>query len=114
GRLLDRYRPRLYAIALRMLGHGAQAEDAVHDAFLIGLRKLGTLSDPLALQGWLDTIVRNVCRMSLRNAGMVSLDDGRRRIEPEAVLEDPEAQIKRLALKDWVWTSLATLPEALR
>lgn len=114
GRLLDRHRPRLLAIALRMLGYGPQAEDAVHDAFLIALRKLDTLSDPLALQGWLDAIVRNVCRMSLRNARTVSLDEDRRRIDPEAVLDDPGAEIDRLALRDWVWKSLATLPEALR
>jgi DNA-directed RNA polymerase specialized sigma24 family protein len=34
GILLERHRTPLYALALRMLGYGPQAEDAVQDVFL--------------------------------------------------------------------------------
>ncbi len=114
GLLLERYRPRLLAIALRMLGYGAQAEDAVHDTFLIALRKIDTLSDPQALQAWLEAIVRNVCRMSLREASPLSLDARPPGSDPVAPLEDPEELLDRASLKDWVWKALEGLPESLR
>jgi Sigma-70 region 2 len=40
GILLERHRAPLYAVALRMLGHGPHAEDAIQDAFLIALRSI--------------------------------------------------------------------------
>jgi RNA polymerase sigma factor (sigma-70 family) len=109
GRLLEIYRPRLLAIALRMLGYGSEAEDAVHDTFLIALRRMDTLADPAALRPWLDAILRNVCRGYLRDARTVSL--GPREV---AVLDDPEEQLDRLAMRDWVWKALHRLPESLR
>ena len=114
GLLLERYRPRLLAIALRMLGYGPQAEDAVHDTYLIALRKLGTLADPQAFQAWLDTIVRNVCRMYRRKPEPLSLDARPPGTDPVANLDHPEEAIDRLALKDWLWKALQELPESLR
>src|SRR5215204_4904793 len=37
GALLERHDPPLYALALRILGRGPEAQDAVQDAFLIAL-----------------------------------------------------------------------------
>ena len=62
GALLERHRSRLHAIAVSMLGHGPQAEDAVQDAFLIALRRIGELRDPAAARAWLVAILVNVCR----------------------------------------------------
>lgn len=53
GVLLERHRARLYAAALRVLGFRPEAEDAVHDRFLIALRHIGDLKDPQAIVGWL-------------------------------------------------------------
>jgi RNA polymerase sigma-70 factor (ECF subfamily) len=114
GMLLERYRPRLLAIALGMLGYGPQAEDAVHDAFLIALRKLDSLADPLALQAWLDAVVRNVCRMTLRESRPQSLDARAPGTDPVALLDDPDEALDRVGLKDWVWRALEKLPETLR
>jgi RNA polymerase sigma-70 factor (ECF subfamily) len=114
GLLLERYRPRLMAIAWRMLGYGPNAEDAVHDAYLAALRHLSTLDDPLALRAWLDTIIRNVCRMYLRAPRSVSLDARPPGSDPVAVLDDPEEALDRVGLKDWVWKALLKLPETLR
>lgn len=94
-----------------MVGYRPEAEDAVHDAFLIALRRIDTLADPQSLRAWLDAIVRNVCRMYLRGSRPVSLDGCG---NPTAVLDDPGARLDRIALKDWVWKALEKLPEALR
>ena len=61
GALFERHRARLYAIAVGMLGHGADAEDAVQDTIVIALRRIGELREPAAVGGWLTTIVVNTC-----------------------------------------------------
>lgn len=109
GLLFERYRPRLLAVAYRNLGYGAEAEDAVHDTFLIALRRIETLHDPDSLKPWLDAIVRNVCRGYRRDSRLQPLD-----VDPAAVLDDPEAYLDRLSLRDWVWKALQRLPETLR
>jgi RNA polymerase sigma-70 factor (ECF subfamily) len=114
GTLFAHYRPRLLAVALRQLGYGAQAEDAVHDAFLIALRRIDTLTDPSALRPWLEAIVRNVCRGYQRESRMKSLDAQPRGTDLASVLQDPEAHLDRLAMRDWVWKALHRLPESLR
>ncbi len=115
GLLLERYRAPLYNQALQILGYGARAEDAVHDAFIIALRRIDQLREPAAVGGWLRAIVRNVCLMQLRaTRDEISLDllpDSAERIEPEANAADA---VERLALHEWVWTALGALPETLR
>lgn len=114
GLIFERYRPRLLARAYRILGYGSDAEDAVHDAFLIAVRSIDTLADPAALGGWLDAIVKNVSLGYRRGARMQSLDALTRGKERAAVLEDPEAGLDRVAMKEWVWKALSRLPETLR
>src|SRR3712207_6387923 len=66
GVLLKRHRAPLCALALGLLGHGPDAQDAVQDAYLIALRKIGQLKEPEAAGAWLRAIVRNVCLSRLR------------------------------------------------
>jgi DNA-directed RNA polymerase specialized sigma24 family protein len=66
GILLERHRAPLYAAALRMLGHGPQAKDAIQDAFVIAPRSIDRLREPEAVGGWLHGILRNVCLWQLR------------------------------------------------
>lgn len=115
GLLLERHRASLHGVALRLLGNGPQAEDAVHDAFLVALRRIDQLREPAAVGGWLRAVVRNVCLMRLREGRMelpldqVALDSQPRFLEPSA-----EEAVESLALRDWVWTALGELPEVLR
>jgi|SRR5215212_5566051 len=67
GILLERHRTPLHALALQMLGHAPQAQDAVQDAFLIALRNIDRLRQPEAVGGWLRVILRNVCLERLRH-----------------------------------------------
>src|SRR5690606_21430894 len=74
-------RPHLRAVAYRMLGSAAEAEDAVQEAWL---RLSGAGSDGIAnLRGWLTTVVGRICLDMLRS----------RRIRKEEALDDhaPEA-----------------------
>lgn len=114
GFLLERHRAPLYGLALRHLGHGQQAEDAVHDTFLVALCKLDQLREPAAVGGWLRAVLRNVCLMRIRERrGEILFDEPPRQAE-RTTESAAEESLDRLALRDWVWTALAELPEALR
>ena len=115
GILLERHRAPLYALALRMLGHGPEAQDAVHDAFLIALRKIDQLRDPDAVGAWLRAVVRNACVTRLRKRrGEVLFDEVPPDVERRSAESSAEEAIDRLAMREWVWTALSELPESLR
>jgi RNA polymerase sigma-70 factor (ECF subfamily) len=77
----ERHRPHMRAVAYRMLGSLAEADDAVQDTWL-RLSRSGA-QDVENLGGWLTTIVARVCLNMLRSRS-------RRREEPLAVhLPDP-------------------------
>ena len=62
---VDRLRPKLLAVAYRMLGDATEAEDAVQDAFLRHHRHAGEVLDP---EPWLVKAVTRVCLDRLRRA----------------------------------------------
>lgn len=116
GVLLERHRAALYALALRILGRGPEAQDAVQEAFLIVLNSIDRLRKPEAVGGWLRGIVRNVCLMHLREKrGEVLLEEEHaRRVEEHSFELSAEEYINRLALREWVWAALYQVPEVLR
>ena len=115
GLLLERHRAPLYALALRMLGHGPEAQDAVHDAFLIALRKIDQLHHPEAVAGWLRAVLHNVCVTRLRKGqGELLFDEVPPHVECRSSEPSAEEAIDRLALREWVWTAFSELSEDLR
>ena len=110
GTLLEQHRAQLYAAALAILGDYQAAQDAVHDAFLITLRRLSDLRNPQAISAWLHAIVRNTCRMQLR-ARREWPDNG----ETQSDIDDLgfDRMLDQMALRDWVWAAIDSLPETL-
>ena len=109
GVLIERHRAAMRAVAVRLLGYGPAADDAVQDAVLVALCRLDELRDPAAVGAWLRTVVRNVCRMQLRAAHPTEpLDDD----VPD--LHTVEEELDRRALRDWVWHGVAQLSEPLQ
>jgi RNA polymerase sigma-70 factor, ECF subfamily len=66
ARLVEQASGRGFALAYDLLGQRAEAEDAVHDALVRTLAKIGTLRDPAALEAWFLRIVTNTCIRILR------------------------------------------------
>ena len=60
-------RPYLHAIAFRMLGSHADADDAVQEAWLRLARTGGGIDD---LRGWLTTVTGRICLDALRRRGV--------------------------------------------
>lgn len=54
--LYSRHAPALAGLLVRLLGARADAEDALHDTFIIAFDKLRHLREPAALHGWLQRI----------------------------------------------------------
>ena len=124
-RLVLAHQDRLYSIALRVLGNGADAEEAAQDALVRAYRALVGYEPArireLQLRPWLATIVLNLCRSRLgRRAAAgrppLSLDVA----EPGTM--DPRANeqaspeptaVRRDATSGWA-ELLLTLPPAYR
>jgi RNA polymerase sigma-70 factor, ECF subfamily len=79
ARLAEQYAGRLYAVAYRMLGHRADAEDAVQRALTKCFAARESYSPRWAASTWLYRALSNVC-----------IDELRRR-RPTAVLADNDA-----------------------
>ena len=77
----EAHRPHLRAVAYRMLGSAAEADDAVQEAWLRACRAGADEVDNLG--GWLTTVVARVCLNQLRS----------RRSRPEAPLDDQAAEL---------------------
>ncbi len=65
--LYRQHATRLYNLASRMSGHGAEAEDLLQDIFLLAYRKLGGFRGDASLGTWLYRLAMNHCLDVLRN-----------------------------------------------
>jgi RNA polymerase sigma-70 factor (ECF subfamily) len=72
--VFEQHRPRLHAVAVRILGSAAEADDALQEAWLrVGRTGMDGVDNPAA---WLTTVVSRVCLTML---------DGRRRRREETL-----------------------------
>ncbi|MFJ1459510.1 RNA polymerase sigma-70 factor [Nocardia sp. N2S4-5] len=62
----ERHRPRLFALAYRMLGAASEAEDAVQEAYLRW--DVTDRAEIRSAEAWLTTVVVNLCRTWLDSA----------------------------------------------
>lgn len=110
--LFESHRERLLAIAHRVLGSHADAEDAVQEAWLRFSRQDAEAIDNLG--GWLTTVVGRICIDMLRSRAArheVALDDG----FPELVVtEDVDAPEQSAVLADLVGVALLTVLGSLK
>jgi len=86
---VDRWQS-LYRIAMRQLENGADAEDAVQDAFLSAYKHLDQFKKQARMSTWVTTIVINSARMKLRRRPRnvhVFLSDQSQDHDTEQVLE---------------------------
>jgi RNA polymerase sigma factor (sigma-70 family) len=106
----DRHRPRLNALAYRMLGSWSEAEDAVQEAWIRAAR--ADSSDVGNVAGWLTTIAARVCLNMLRARAT-------RREDPfDDVRADPTATVEHgpefeAALAESVSAALLVVLETL-
>ncbi|MFE5262543.1 sigma-70 family RNA polymerase sigma factor [Streptomyces coelicoflavus] len=109
----EAHRDRLTAVAHRVLGSHADADDAVQEAWLrLSRQDAGTIDN---LGGWLTTVVGRISLDLLRSRRMrptVPLDD--RLTEPTVMLDDGPTPEELVALGDSVGVALSTVLDSLR
>jgi RNA polymerase sigma-70 factor, ECF subfamily len=75
-RLLAEARPKLLALAMRVLGDADEAEDAVQDAMIKVWRNLGRFEGRAAFTTWLHRIAVNAALDRMRRRGAVHISAG--------------------------------------
>ncbi|MET7863559.1 RNA polymerase sigma factor [Micromonospora taraxaci] len=110
GVLLAGHEAEMRAVAVSILGYGPDAEDAVQDAMVVALRRIGEVRDPAAVGAWLRAIVRNNSRMALRGPRAVPVAEPEWFARP-ADTPTPEEALDRGAMRDWVWHAIGQLSE---
>ena len=114
ARIVGDYYRFLYATAYPIVRNAADAEDAVQQAVLNGLKRLDHLNDPRAIVSWLAMIVRNaaldVVRKRKRTAGGPGSADAEE-IQVAADAPDETFQMDP-DQREIVFTAVADLPES--
>ena len=116
GELYDRHAAAALAVALRVTGDRQEAEDVVHDAFVMVWRKIARF-DPErgSLRAWLMTIVRNraIDRIRARRPGMDLEDADERSLLRTGPNPTWEQALQRTSAAE-VRAALAALPDEQR
>jgi len=88
GALFDRHAEGMWRTAYLILHNSAEADDAVQEAFTLGLSRISTYRGESEPRAWLYSIIVNVCRHFKRGkrytepAGEHTLEEGRRVARP--------------------------------
>ncbi len=101
--MFEAERPRLVAIASRVLGDHTEAEDVVQQAWL---RLHATATEIDSLPAWLTTVTTRLCLDRLRSRTPVPVDE----VEPRETVNDPADDV---ALADTVGLALYVVLDRL-
>lgn len=116
---------RMLAVARRMMGSEADAQDAVQDAFLSAYKSLDRFDGRAQLTTWLHRITVNACLMKLRSKARkpqqsieallpTFVEDGHQARSTRAWNLDPSAGIQRSEVRELVRAKISELPEQYR
>jgi RNA polymerase sigma-70 factor (ECF subfamily) len=110
--LVARHVDKLLALARRMLGDGAEAEDAVQDTFLkLWIHAARWQPGGAKFETWLFRVAINACYDRLRKRGHVSLDEAPEAADPGP---SPERALQNIELSKSLQKALDALPPRQR
>jgi RNA polymerase sigma-70 factor, ECF subfamily len=126
--LMRRYNRRLYRVARSMLRDGAEAEDAVQEAYLCAYRSRESFRGESAVSTWLTRIVVNECMTRLRRsarrdnivpivAGIAPPEDERNAMHEDAAAppdDTPDRALMRAELRELLERKIDELPHDFR
>jgi RNA polymerase sigma-70 factor (ECF subfamily) len=98
-RLVRHRLPRTWRLARAILGTDDDAGDACQEAWLAVWRQLPALRDTTRFDAWLDRIVVNACRMSVRRRGRVREIHIGDEFDPASKVPGPDHVAERDALE---------------
>lgn len=110
--LADQQLPRVHALAFRMLGDRAEAEDIAQEAFLRLWKALPAWTPGQArLSTWLYRVTTNLCIDRLRKARETALPEG---YDAASDTDGPADALQKRQQADRVHDALMNLPERQR
>lgn len=117
--LLKRYAPRLYRLALRLMGEPDEAEDVLQESFIRACDHIADFAGQSGLGTWLHRIVLNTALMRLRRQDptTVRLDAAESTASADllaAPLPDPSGGVLATELRASLEEALLALPATLR
>ena len=121
--MVKRFAPRVYAVAMRMMGDPHEAEEVLQDTFISACKNIHRFEGRSALNTWLHRIATNAALMRLRKRKTkeVSLDSPIESLDGDDIprqIEDWAFYPADLALdsetRDVLEQAIATLPDTLR
>ncbi len=120
--LVRRYQQSMYAVALRILSDGDEAEDAAQNAFIAAWRRLPEFRLESKFSSWMYRIVTNQALNQARARKRQARPVETEHLEPQAAGDwtsttagtDPEQHAQQSALMAAIGQALASLPEEWR
>lgn len=114
--IVDRYKDAGYRLALGILRHPADAEDALQEAFTKAYIYLDSYLPKYRFYTWFSTIVRNVALSQLRARDWVITPDPEHMLQPvRSIVEDsPELAALASSRADIVREAVSILPDRYR
>ena len=123
--LVRTHSPWMLAVARRIAGNSALAEECVQEAFINVFHKIGDFAERSSLKTWLHRIVVNQALMKLRSRRKnkeISIDDllpefdanGCRIEAPWQTLATPDEVFEREGMRSLIHSKINELPESYR
>jgi len=111
--LMRRYNQRLFRIARSILGHDADAEDALQDAYVAAYRNLASFAPPLRFGAWLARIASNEAlgRLRARRAQHDDVHESDAAMPPH---DEPPMVAERDAARVLMEAAIDRLPDGFR
>jgi RNA polymerase sigma-70 factor (ECF subfamily) len=118
GILYERFRERVFNVALRVVGNGDEAGDVLQDVFLLLFRKIHRFREQAFFASWVYRITVNVSLDHLRRRRRAPLPTAREELldgpQETGELSGPERRLAGRDLQTHVRTALHTLSARLR
>jgi RNA polymerase sigma-70 factor (ECF subfamily) len=111
--LFYRYNAHVRAIALKICGNTAAAEDAVQDAWIAAYTNIHQLRSSDAFLPWLKRIVMNSCYQMLRSDRRLMLTESIP-VSDKLIQDSIESKFEQVAERDKLYTVLSSLPLHMR
>lgn len=115
--LLKRYAPRLYRLALHLMGDADEAEDVLQEAFINACAHIGAFEGRSSLFTWLHRIVRNTAlgrlRSQSRRDGRLTHDEAELAAVPDSAAE-PDDHVVTTELGALLEQAILALPSSTR
>lgn len=113
--LVTAHQHRVYGVALRMLGNGAEAEDVAQETFLRAYRAIAGFRGEARLSTWLYGIAARLCLSRLASGERRRVRQGEETLTRLATGEaDPAARLEQSELETALHRAIAELSDERR